>query len=52
MNDNADRRAELDALLDAFDPDTLGDDPAEFDEWLALYEERQALNSHRSGDPS
>lgn len=41
----SDRRTELDARLEAFDPDTLGDDPAEFDEWLALYEERRALDS-------
>lgn len=29
---------QLDALLDAYDNDTLGDDPAEFDEWLELYD--------------
>lgn len=38
-----DRAAELDAFLEEYDLDTLGDDPSEFDEWLALYDERERL---------
>lgn len=37
------RIAELNELLDAFDHETLGDDPAVFDGWLALHEERNSL---------
>lgn len=40
-----DRMAQLDALLEGYDPDTLGDDPAEFDEWLALHDEREDLRA-------
>jgi hypothetical protein len=35
----------LRAAMDAFDPETLGDDPAEFDAWVLLKDAKDALDA-------
>lgn len=34
--------SDRDKLLESYDYETLGDDPAEFDEWLDLYDKRES----------
>lgn len=38
-------QAALGRWMDAFDPDTLGDNPAEFDDWLVLKNARDVIGS-------
>ena len=47
MNDSAEVKALLQAAMDAYDPETLGDDPdpAEFDSWQLLYDAKAALEA-------
>ena len=40
-----DVKARLQAVMDAYDPDTLGDDPHEFDSWKLLYDAKAALEA-------
>ena len=52
MEDARRALAKLDDRLDSYDPDTLGDDPEEFDRWLELKNARDSLAAKIAADRS